>query len=195
MDIESDTALEHRWSWWTNELNSPENPKGVPHFLGTIGSVFEFWAWYDSFPKPSEYFNGKGSPWTIPAVTKAVITGLSFFKEGISPTWEDRGNVGGYTYRIIIPPIITKTFLDELALEPFLVSIGNEYLVYIDDTDYNFSDYITGIRLFDRRGRGAMVEVWFCRETPNPETFANVVLQKMQALISMPLTISLVDRT
>lgn len=102
--MNSGSPLEKRYSYWYSISDS--NKKATDYedaikFLGTFGSIEEFWQFYSHLKKPDD----------VP-----VNTDYHVFQEGIKPMWEDEANKKGARWILRIKKGAASVFWEELLI-------------------------------------------------------------------------------
>lgn len=157
--------LNSGWSIW--EHRKPHNKMNADAaYLSGIARVADFktvqgfWQYWNQLPLPSEFFTDEKN--RRRTFEDRTVEGLSVFREGIEPTWEDPMNGDGGEWFIrsggnALPVRKLDDFWEQLVLGAIGESLdpGSE---------------ICGIRVVDKsRGRGSggptyRLEVWFRRQ-------------------------------
>jgi len=109
--------LQHTWTLWhdTGGKGSSWEP---PKQIGSFGTVEDFWSIFKNVPVPSN-LSEKSS--------------YHMFKEGIVPEWEDKANVGGGKWQIMLmresrdPGAAKASQLDAHWLTTLLTLIGEGF--------------------------------------------------------------------
>ena len=104
LNMNSGTPLEKRYSYWYSISDS--NKKATDYedaikFLGTFGTIEEFWQYYSHLKKPDD----------VP-----VNTDYHVFQEGIKPMWEDEANKKGARWILRIKKGAASVFWEELLI-------------------------------------------------------------------------------
>ena len=97
--------LPSKWEFWVVQSNQNYEIESIASF----STIESFWNIYSQFPSIEKMGNG----------------GLSLFKYGIKPAWEDENNLNGFSIRII-KKFDQKDF-DELVM---LIIGGTSLVVY-----------------------------------------------------------------
>ena len=107
---ETEHKLQSSWKFWVVQSN--RNYEIEP--IASFSTIEEFWDIYSQFPNIEKMSQG----------------GLSLFKEGIKPAWEDKKNENGFSVRII------KSF-DKKSFDNLIMLIIGGTLEHVI-TDVNF---------------------------------------------------------
>ncbi|RHY22537.1 hypothetical protein DYB25_005138, partial [Aphanomyces astaci] len=96
-DTEGTHPLHTAWSIWELREMSKGNYADKLHKLCTFKTVEDFWGYWNNLPKPSQVLND--------GVTKKklgdrAIESFCFFREGITPEWEDPINLSGGEWQL-----------------------------------------------------------------------------------------------
>jgi len=134
--------LENRWTFWYDRR--PQTNKRMPgekeqyesnlRPVGTVGSVEEFWRYYNHLMKPSRLDSNAN---------------YHFFKDGIKPMWEDPANTNGGKW------IVQFKGADKYILDTFW---ENLLLGMIGET-IDVGDEICGC-VVSKRKAGDKIAVW-----------------------------------
>lgn len=153
--------LQNQWVVWEHvKVQNKGYNAGLSQLLD-FKSVESFWRFFNNYPKPSEiFFDGATEKLlTREGETEGRrIEGLSIFKKGIAPAWEDAANKNGadYTLRSINDTKLLDTYWENLCLG----IIGET----IDE-----GDEICGIRVVDKSKRRCdfRIEIWLRSQDRN----------------------------
>ena len=162
--IEKDKVILNRsWSFWENyesknkdELNYSELLKEIYTFNDII-SFWQFWNNYIGSDPKKIFYNGEYISYFFKE--KYRIIAINLFVKGIRPEWEDDKNKKG------------KIFILEYAvkydLDVFLKTVAESWLklvISLIGEEIPFSDYINGIRFYDKTRIGKIpiyrFEIW-----------------------------------
>jgi len=132
--------LEYEWTFWYDKRpaqgkrlkGEQESYESNLRAIGTIGSVEEFWRYYNHLVKPSRL---------------EINSNYHFFKSGVKPMWEDAANSKGGKWVLTFKD---KTILDS-CWENIVLGMVGETL----DED----NEITGA-VFSRRKAGDKIALW-----------------------------------
>ncbi len=143
--------LQNEWCFW-------EHRKGGSNYgsygnsltkIGTFNTAEGFWQYLNAYPLPAKLFSAK------PRVkfTDREVEGVSLFKQGIRPEWEDVANLKGgeWCFRRTLSPSALNWYWETL-----LMGLIGETI--------DWADEITGMRLVNKsKGERAVyrIEVWF----------------------------------
>ena len=92
--------LQHEWSIWEHRKQAKgkqHDYANAMHRLCTFGTVEDFWRYHNSIPSPSKIFFDDALGFKQ-FVDGRRVDGLSMFKKGIRPEWEDSANIDGGEY-------------------------------------------------------------------------------------------------
>ena len=160
----SEHRLQNVWSVWEHKRDALSGREGYGTNmtkLCTFKTVEGFWRFANRIPPPSSMFTtDTGSK----KFNEREIEGISVFKEGIRPEWEDPKNMHGGELSVRRQMNIGQ--LDQWWEDLLLGIIGET----IDPTDV-----ITGVRIVDKSSNknklSYKLEVWFeCNQTNEPQT-------------------------
>jgi translation initiation factor 4E len=142
-----DHPLQNSWTAWAHKKEG--NYGAAMTKVATFNTVEGFWRFMNFTPSPSEMFQTEIN---VPKFTKEY-EGISIFKTGIRPEWEDPKNLNGG--ELNVRKSMNPTQLDQYW-EELLMSVIGETL---DPTDV-----ITGVRIVDKSAKGKVIyrlEIWF----------------------------------
>jgi translation initiation factor 4E len=147
--------------------------------LATFNTVEKFWFYFQYVPLPSSlFFTGLTN---INDHQNKQIEGLSIFRQGIKPTWEDVANKDGGEFFFRFKS--NKTYIFDFLWEECILCLIGETL----DSAKNF---VCGIRIVDKsyKARQPMYrfEVWFKDDT-NDE-MKNKLKERFTAIIKNALS-------
>ena len=155
------TPLNSGWSIWEHRKQGNKMTSDAAYLSGIarvadFRSVQGFWQYWNQLPLPSEFFtNEKGQRRTF---EDRQLEGLSVFREGIAPTWEDPMNSdGGEWFIRSSGSQLSVRQLDEYWEQMVLGMIG-------ETLDPGCE--ICGARVVDKsksRGPAYRLELWFRR--------------------------------
>jgi hypothetical protein len=158
------TPLNTAWSIWEHRKTGNKMTSDAAYLSGiarvadfrTIQGFFQFW---NQLPLPSEFFtNEKGQR---RAFEDRQLDGLSVFREGLSPTWEDPMNADGGEFFI-------RTSGNQMSLRQLDEYWEQTVLGMIGET-LDPGCEICGARVVDKsksRGPAYRLELWFRRNSP-----------------------------
>lgn len=140
-----------RWVLWETKCSRNEYVSSLVQ-VGVIGSVEEFWRYYNNYPYPSMiFYNGEYKP-TVKNPMRNVSS-IALFREGVKPEWEDPLNLYGAELALR-----NFTSLDEIDTKWEILScnlVGEQF----DELG------VVGIRVVDssviKRNSLYRIEVWF----------------------------------
>ncbi len=161
-DYEKDgTPLNSGWSIWEHRKPSNKMTQDASYLSGIarvadFRTVQGFWQYWNQLPLPSEFFtNEKGQKRTF---EDRALEGLSVFREGIAPTWEDPMNADGGEFFIRSSGSqLSVRQLDEFWEQMVLACIG-------ETVDPGCE--VCGVRVVDKskhKGPAYRLELWFRR--------------------------------
>ena len=161
-DFEKDgTPLNSGWSIWEHRKSGNKMTSDASYLSGIarvadFRTVQGFWQYWNQHPLPSEFFtNEKGQKRTF---EDRALEGLSVFREGISPTWEDPMNADGGEFFIRSSGSqLSVQQLDEFWEQTVLSMIG-------ETVDPGCE--VCGARVVDKskhKGPAYRLELWFRR--------------------------------
>lgn len=130
--------LTHKWTFWYLKpaTGNVENWSELLKKLVNVGTVEEFWGAYNSIPKITE----------VP-----VKADFAFFREGISPEWEDPTNASGGKW---IAQLHINDEIDSKWLNVLLSLIGGT----LDSPEGE--DVINGVFVMVRPRGVARIQMW-----------------------------------
>ena len=159
---EKNLKLATAWTLYDHKKSSNHDYDGGTRFIGSFGTVPEFWSFYNNLPKPSDLFYQKdiGKPFYDINGSEREIASISLFRKGIEPKWEDPHNsIGGEVtlrkfYKKGIAPV---EYLDQLWENLSMGCVGEQF---------SNSESITGIRVVDssvpsHKKPLYRIELWF----------------------------------
>ena len=161
-DYEKDgTPLNSGWSIWEHRKQGNKMTSDAAYLSGIarvadFRTVQGFWQYWNQLPLPSEFFtNEKGQKRTF---EDRALEGLSVFREGIAPTWEDPMNADGGEFFIRSSGSqLSVRQLDEFWEQTVLAMIG-------ETVDPGCE--VCGARVVDKskhKGPAYRLELWFRR--------------------------------
>ena len=161
-DFEKDgTPLNSGWSIWEHRKQGNKMTSDAAYLSGIarvadFRTVQGFWQYWNQLPLPSEFFtNEKGQKRTF---EDRALEGLSVFREGIAPTWEDPMNAeGGEFFIRSSGSQLSVQQLDEFWEQTVLSMIG-------ETVDPGCE--VCGARVVDKskhKGPAYRLELWFRR--------------------------------
>jgi translation initiation factor 4E len=161
-DFEKDgTPLNSGWSIWEHRKQGNKMTSDAAYLSGIarvadFRTVQGFWQYWNQLPLPSEFFtNQKGQKRTF---EDRALEGLSVFREGIAPTWEDAMNADGGEFFIRSSGSqLSVQQLDEFWEQTVLGMIG-------ETVDPGCE--VCGARVVDKskhKGPAYRLELWFRR--------------------------------
>ena len=155
------TPLNSGWSIWEHRKQGNKMTSDAAYLSGIarvadFRTIQGFWQYWNQLPLPSEFFtNEKGQRRTF---EDRQLEGLSVFREGISPTWEDAMNAdGGEWFIRSSGSQLSVRQLDEYWEQIVLGMIG-------ETLDPGCE--VCGARVVDKsksRGPAYRLELWFRR--------------------------------
>ena len=136
--LQKPLKLQNRWCFWHNYYIGPgctvEEYNAQLHNLCTIGTVQEFWSWYNHLPAVNEL---------------RPRSSYHLMKEGIRPLWEDEANENGGNWTIKVSNKDTSY----VWLELLLAVIGEQFSTTTNDE-------ICGVTVSIRADGNNCVEIW-----------------------------------
>lgn len=121
-----------------DSVSSQENFKSDLEELITCGTIEEFWVMLDNLLLPGRLNRRNNSSYM-------------FFREGITPTWEDKENQNGGMWRIVLKRNEDRVkYLDTFWIEILVALVGEQL---------SHSMEITGV-VVKRRQREDRIELW-----------------------------------
>jgi len=142
--IKTDGTLNSKWMMSYRDQNikresiSSENYKSDLEGLLTCATVEEFWVMLDNLQLPGRLNRRNNSSYM-------------FFREGVTPTWEDKQNQNGGMWRIVLKRNDDRVkYLDTFWIEILLALVGEQI---------RHSMEITGV-VVKRRQREDRIELW-----------------------------------
>jgi len=138
------TALNSAWKMSYRDQNikrestSSETFKSDLEELITCSTIEEFWVMLENLPLPGRLNRRNNSSYM-------------FFREGVTPTWEDKENQNGGMWRIVLKKNEDRNkYLDTFWIEILLALVGEQI---------SHSMEITGV-VVKRRQREDRIELW-----------------------------------
>jgi len=132
--------LENEWSFWYDKRpaqakrvrGEQESYESNLREIGNFGTVEDFWRYYNHMVKPSKI---------------ETNANYHFFKKGIKPMWEDKSNVKGGKWVLLVKNAISVDTVWE-----------NVVLAMVGET-FDVDDEICGA-VFSKRKGGDRIAVW-----------------------------------
>lgn len=165
--------LQHAWTAWVHKKggSTAGDYGSAMSKVTTFNTAEGFWRFMNFTPCPSELF---ATDITIPKFSKD-IEGISLFKSGVRPEWEDPKNLNGG--ELFLRKTLTASQLDQIWEDVCLGAVGET----IDPTDV-----ITGVRIVDKFSKGKVVyrlEVWFeVNQENDPQMVETIKENLIQAM-------------
>jgi len=134
--VQEQYPLKDTWTVYDHVKSDSDSYDANTRVIGNIGTIIEFWKYFNHYPKPSSIFNNGACK---PTVGGKEISSISVFKKGIKPKWEDKVNkMGAEVSKRRFDRRGQLVELDSNWFELLMACIGNS----LDST-------ITGIRVVD----------------------------------------------
>lgn len=154
--------LQNAWTWWEHRRGGGGQEYGTNmKRIGEFSTVEGFWRFYNHLPPPSHLFGGEEMSGVKRSDHDREIEGISLFKRGVRPEWEDPKNMYGGEFSL--KRAMTMAQLDQFWEDLVLGAIGET----VDPTDV-----MCGVRVVDRSQKGKPTyrfEVWFeCSKEQRP---------------------------
>lgn len=161
IDVNADHPLLYKWSMLemsTDKTSKQSNySTDAMNYIATIGSIADFWRYWNTLPQPSELLEGKK---LISQKDQTTVSSVMLFREGIKPAWEDPMNASGGEFQFRLPRKCFGPSTLGLADE-----LWNNLVLGILGGTIQPNSMVTGIRLLDRLSTKSQllirVEVWF----------------------------------
>ncbi len=112
-DSEAQHTLHTAWSIWELRETSKGNYADKLHKLCTFKTVEDFWRYWNNLPKPSQVLNDGVSKKKL---GDRAIESFCFFREGITPEWEDPINLSGGEWQIALSTSSMRTPIERSML-------------------------------------------------------------------------------
>jgi translation initiation factor 4E len=147
--------LQNVWTVWEHHKGGASNNYGTNmKKLGDFSTVEGFWRFFNHVPWPSQIFTTEeGSK----RFNDREVEGISLFKRGIRPEWEDPRNMHGGEF--FVRKQLNVSQLDQWWENLIMGTVGE----LIDP-----ADVLCGVRIVDKSVKGKILyrlEIWFsCSE-------------------------------
>merc|ERR1712232_504979 len=133
---------------------------------------------YEYYPKPSElFFDGQNRKQLLRGDTRIGVAGLSLFKTGVEPKWEDDAHKTGFYMEARLKGKDSPSIIDNYWRGCVLCAIGSSL---------NDGGLLTGVRIVDKTRGGKQqiqykCELWFRGEVTRMQKY-NIEEQIEKAL-------------
>jgi len=159
-DLSKDPPLRYTWVLWeqiSGDSKGQTSYTDQTHMVAQIGTVKEFWKYWNHLPQPSELLQQKKFVREDEVTGQQhVVDAIMIFREGIRPEWEDKVNAQGGHFQFQLKPVIGGGQVDEY---------WNNLVLGIVGSTIDPPGSITGIRLVDKlntaRIASIRIEVWY----------------------------------
>jgi translation initiation factor 4E len=143
--------LRSEWSFWlilTSRVGKA-NQYSVEQII-SVGTVENFWDYFQSFPKAHELRN-------IPSKRISI----ALFRDSIKPAWEDAENANGGSYSFIVPPVVVDSVWEDLLL----CAIGDTLSTHLTAE----SNVVNGLVVSPRMDGTYGIDLWTKDEEPTEQ--------------------------
>ena len=143
--------LNNKWSFYYHAKNNTKLYNDNTTKIYDIDNIADFWGTYNNIPTPSNFFYD-GINYKKIKRTNETPASYSFFKNDIYPAWEEPSNVNGFEFSI---KYYSVTNIDNIWLN---------YLLNIINNNYEYIDYLNGIRIVDCSNYSKTIyriELWY----------------------------------
>jgi translation initiation factor 4E len=184
-DAAEEHPLQTSWSIWEHHKGGVSDFGTNMNKIGDFSTVEGFWRFFNHIPPPSQMFtteDGGGRQQRAGgAAGDREIEGISLFRKGIRPEWEDLRNMHGAEF--FLKKNLNMAQLDQWWENLIMSAVGET----IDP-----ADVLCGVRVVDKSSKGKVmyrVEIWFsCTDKSDSvmvEKIRNNVINAMQTTVKL----------